>query len=77
MNQWVADLKKKLDLDDEPGDSEAPPTHDSRAGHSAARGVPSGYARYDADPRVLGDDFAHLELRDNSQAEGETVTIRL
>lgn len=66
VNRWVADLKKKID--GELASPELPPTqHDPRAGSS--RGGPSGYSSYDADPRVLSDDFAHLELRDSSREE--------
>lgn len=66
VNRWVADLKKKFD--EELASPELPPTqHDPRAGPS--RGGASGYSSYDADPRVLTDDFAHLELRDSSREE--------
>lgn len=70
VNRWVADLKKKID--GELASPELPPTqHDPRTGSS--RGGPSGYSSYDADPRVLSDDFAHLELRDSSREEGEAA----
>ncbi|KAF8474955.1 hypothetical protein BDZ91DRAFT_674971 [Kalaharituber pfeilii] len=68
VNQWVAELKKKID--GEPTSPELQPTYqDPRSAHGRSRGGPSGYSNYDADPRVLGDDFAHLELRNNTQEE--------
>ncbi|KAF8458889.1 hypothetical protein BGX38DRAFT_296109 [Terfezia claveryi] len=66
VNRWVADLKKKID--GELASPELSPTqHDPRA--VSSRGGPSGYSSYDADPRVLSDDFAHLELRNSSREE--------
>lgn len=69
VNQWVAEFKKKLD--GEPTSPEIPPNfQDPRVGsRSTSRGGPSGYSGYDADPRVLGDDFAHLDLRDSTRDE--------
>lgn len=75
VNSWVANLKKKLDGEEE----EEQPTHDN--GHRPVYGRPrrsgdigrrSGdRERYDADPQVLSDDFSALELRDS---EGEMIS---
>lgn len=68
----MAEFKKKLD--GEPTSPEIPPNfQDPRVGsRSTSRGGPSGYSGYDADPRVLGDDFAHLDLRDSTRDESMT-----
>lgn len=71
MSKWVTELKKKIDSElspneDPPLDPPAPP-HESRASSSK---MSSGYTSYDADPRVLSDDFTHLEVKDNSREEG-------
>jgi hypothetical protein len=81
VNKWIMDFKKKLDgdEDDEPlhaqSSSQAPPRQnygpsqsDQLRGirRSAEQGRRSGdRERYDADPRVLGDDFTQLELNEN------------
>lgn len=72
MNKWVTELKKKIDAELSPNEepphpSHPAPPHESRAGSSK---VSSGYTSYDADPRVLSDDFTHLEVKDNSREEG-------
>lgn len=69
MNKWVTEIKKKFDaeLEDPPHPATPAPSHESRAGSSK---MSSGYNSYDADPRVLSDDFTHLEVKDNSR-EGE------
>lgn len=77
VNRWITDFKKKLDGEEEdeaqPGSSQVPRQNfgpsqsdqlygirrSAEGRHSADR------ERYDADPRVLGDDFSTLELRDN------------
>ncbi|KAI9849321.1 MAG: ubiquitin-binding protein cue5 [Sclerophora amabilis] len=74
VNKWVTDFKKRLDGEDEeeperrqtsqgynPGPSR-PPYGSRRSGELGSRSVDRD--RYDADPKVLGDDFAALELRD-------------
>ena len=59
VNKWVMEFKKKIDGEEE----EQPPLPPRRSAdrRSADR------ERYDADPHVLGDDFAGLELRDDSR----------
>src|SRR5450755_653532 len=75
VNSWVANLKKKIDGEDEE-DFNAParpgpgyqtqqyPYRRSGEGRSSA-----DRERYDADPQVLGDDFSGLELRDAEGSE--------
>lgn len=63
VNGWITNLKKRLDGEDTED-------HDQQDGHSApyrsrrsGDGRQSGdYNRYDADPQVLGDDFAGMQL---------------
>ncbi|KAL7276554.1 ubiquitin-binding protein cue5 [Rhizina undulata] len=78
VNTWLSDFKKKLDVDtEEPvasgsgsGSGSRGNGQYSRVGSRGASSLYEGPSRrsphtgYDADPRVLGDDFAHLELRD-------------
>ncbi|EKG16587.1 Ubiquitin system component Cue [Macrophomina phaseolina MS6] len=80
LNKFFTDFKKKLDgeEDDEPQPGQAgssqyrrqnfgPSQSDQMYGirRSAEGRRSADRERYDADPRVLGDDFAGLELRDN------------
>jgi hypothetical protein len=66
VNGWITNLKKRIDGDDEDG----PNPQGYNAGSSSqyrsrrsADGRQSGdYNRYDADPEVLGDDFAGIQL---------------
>lgn len=88
VNRWVADLKKKIDGEDDEDE-------DDEMDHSRTQGFNTGLPpqqygvvrrsgefsrrsgdrdRYDADPRVLGDDFAGLELRDE---EGNKTLPRI
>jgi hypothetical protein len=65
VNGWITNLKKKIDGDEEDG-SAPPQGYSSGPGNRARRsgdGRQSGdYNRYDADPEVLGDDFAGIQL---------------
>ncbi|MCJ1466446.1 ubiquitin-binding protein cue5 [Pseudocyphellaria aurata] len=76
VNSWVATLRKKIDGEDDE-DNQARPaqatsSYDTRpspqvygrrkSGELERRSVDRD--RYDADPQVLGDDFAGLQLRD-------------
>jgi hypothetical protein len=70
VNGWITNLKKRIDGEDEEG-SPAPPqgynTGSSNTPYGSRRsgdiGRRSGdYNRYDADPQVLGDDFAGMQL---------------
>lgn len=55
----VSKVKSKLD-----GEPEQPPSQPPRPGQY---GYHQQSSRYDADPRVLGDDFAHLNLQDQNR----------
>jgi hypothetical protein len=76
VNQWVASFKKKLDGEEEGGLNRGPaapaqgyggPQNYYGAGRSGDSARRSGdYNRYDADPRVLSDDFAQMELNENT-----------
>ncbi len=76
VNSWITNLKKRID-----GDDLEDETSQGHQGAGAARGgssnAPYGsrrsgdarrsgdYNRYDADPQVLGDDFAGIQLNDD------------
>ncbi|KAI9734823.1 MAG: ubiquitin-binding protein cue5 [Cirrosporium novae-zelandiae] len=73
VNSWVANLKKKLDGEDEefggPSSGQNQGFQNAqygnrRSGEMGRRSVSGDYQRYDADPKVLSDDFSGLELRD-------------
>jgi len=87
VNRWITDFRKKLDGDNEDGDgivhpggsnqqrqNYGPSQSDQLNGirksteHSRRSG---DRERYDADNRMLGDDFEALELRDD---EGTSIT---
>jgi len=74
VNKWVNSLKKKIDGDDEDAFNDRPPVvaqgYIPQQQHSDRRSSEFGRRsaereRYDADPHVLGDDFANLQLRDS------------
>ena len=69
VNGWIKTLKKKIDGEDEDDDEGTQQGYNSRQSNQQYRGRrsndgrPSGdYNRYDADPQVLGDDFAGIQL---------------
>lgn len=66
VNGWITNLKKKIDGEDEEDGSPNQPYSSTNAPHRSRRsgdGRQSGdYNRYDADPQVLGDDFAGIQL---------------
>ena len=71
VNKWVNTLKKKIDGEDEddfqrpPGQNYAPQqSYGNRRSNDFGRRS-ADRERYDADPQVLGDDFAGLSLKDN------------
>jgi len=83
FNSWFSDIKKKID-GESPETSPPGTASGSQYARSGTRRAQTGFPDesrgrrsrdlgYDADPRVLGDDFAHLELRDNS---GDTPNRR-
>jgi len=63
VNGWIKTLQKKIDgEDDEPpkqGYNSGGPYRGRRSGDGRQSG---DYNRYDADPQVLGDDFAGIQL---------------
>ncbi|KAF2458958.1 hypothetical protein BDY21DRAFT_339409 [Lineolata rhizophorae] len=78
VNKWIMDFKKRIDGEDEDDDLVQPqgsvqpqgfapgrPDHMQGMRRSAEARRSSDRERYDADPRVLGDDFTALELRDD------------
>lgn len=76
VNKWVNSLKKKIDGEDEDDFQGRPAQHaQGYIPQQQYGGRPSSEFgrrsadrdRYDADPQVLGDDFAGLQMRD---AEG-------
>ncbi|KAK7620785.1 hypothetical protein IWX48DRAFT_550551 [Phyllosticta citricarpa] len=85
VNKWISDFKKKLDGDEEEepvagssnqfrrqnfGPSQSDQLHGIRKSAEGRRSADR--ERYDADPRVLGDDFSALELRDNEGPQTRT-----
>ena len=80
VNKWISDFRKRLDGDeDDPplgesssagyqrqntGPLKSDQLYGVRKGAEATRRS-ADRDRYDSDPRVLGDDFAQLELHDN------------
>jgi hypothetical protein len=62
-SQLVSKVKSTFDGED------APPPQPPRPGSTAEpyRYTRQQSTRYDADPRVLGDDFSHLKVQDSSQ----------
>ena len=76
VNSFLTNLKKKIDGEDE--DEEMPPAQPPRPG-SQRYGVGRGGStarrsadreRYDADPEILGDDFAHIHMHDDTGTFG-------
>lgn len=89
VNSWVTNLKKKIDGEPEDEDDyQTPPPRPAPQGYHAgppqqpygiSRGGEHGRRsgdreRYDADPQVIGDDFATLQLRDE---EGTVFSIEV
>lgn len=81
VNKWITDFRKRLDGDeDDPplGESSSTGYQRRNSGPYKSDQLYGGVRksteaarrsadrdRYDSDPRVLGDDFAQLELHDN------------
>ena len=72
VNKWVSNLKKKIDGDDN-DDFQGQPAQGGYVPQQRYGGRRSSdfvrrstdRDRYDADPQVLGDDFAGLQMKDN------------
>lgn len=81
VNGWITNLKKKLDGDDDE-DAPAPPQGYNSANpqyrsRKSGDGRQSGdYNRYDADPQVLGDDFAGIQLNSDGSKFHSTLGQR-
>ena len=72
VNKWVTSLKKKIDGEDDDDFQGRPPQQGYANKQQYGGRRSSEYTRrsadrerYDADPQVLGDDFAGLQMRDN------------
>jgi len=72
VNKWVSNLKKKMDGDDEDNMQGRPAQGGYVPQQQYGGRRSSEYTRrstdrerYDADPQVLGDDFAGLQMKDN------------
>jgi len=65
---FLGKVKSKLD-----GEPEQPPPQPPRPGE---HGYHQQRSRYDADPRVLGDDFSHLSVQDQSAANAARQSHR-
>lgn len=70
VNGWITNLKKRIDGEDISEDNTQGPAGGQRntqyRSRRSADGRQSGdYNRYDADPEVLGDDFAGIQLYDD------------
>ena len=80
FNSWVTTIRKKIDGDDDEEQDRPTPATGFRSGYSQPQyggRRSSDYQRrsqdqdrYDADPQVIGDDFASLQLKDQ---EGDNV----
>ena len=73
VNKWVSDFKKRID-GEEPAEASNDGARYDPKGYSRRLSQQSygvrrsgDRDRYDADPQVLGDDFAALELRDDER----------
>lgn len=66
VNGWITNLRKRIDGEDEDGQQQgynAGGSNNQFRGRKSGDGRPSGdYGRYDADPQVLSDDFAGIQL---------------
>lgn len=79
VNGWLTTLKKKIDgEEDTPGQSR--PGQYAQSGPGAQYGRRSGdnrrsgdYNRYDADPQVLGDDFAGIQLNEDGSKSRQSL----
>jgi hypothetical protein len=73
VNGWITNLRKRID--GEGDDDASPETHGSpgSAGYRPRRSgdgrQSSDYNRYDADPAVLSDDFAGIQMNDDDEGE--------
>lgn len=73
VNGWISTLKKKIDGEDEDDDPQ-PQGYSASSARAPYRSRRSGdgresgdYNRYDADPQVLSDDFAGIQMNDGGR----------
>jgi len=75
VNQWVTQFKKKLDGEEDENDNRPldrlKQDGQRRSGDSMRRSTDRDRERYDADPRVLSDDFVGLDM---SHDEGSSLS---
>ena len=78
VNGWFTNLKKRIDGDDEDDIRSRPSApaqgYTNQQQYGGRRSSEFGRRstdrdRYDADPQVLGDDFASLQMRDNESSQ--------
>jgi hypothetical protein len=67
VNSWFTSLKKRIDGEYDSEEDESQPSRTNAPGSGPRRSGEGGrrstdYDRYDADPQVLGDDFAGIRL---------------
>ncbi|KAH8601029.1 hypothetical protein B0O99DRAFT_610126 [Bisporella sp. PMI_857] len=74
VNGWITTLRKKIDGEDEEEHTQQGASSGAFRSRRSNDGRQSGdYNRYDADPQVLGDDFASMQLNsDGSQGRRST-----
>ena len=73
VNGWIKTLKKRIDGEDDDdeddrrqqGHKQAAPTQQYRSRRSNDGRRSGDYNRYDADPQVLSDDFAGMQLNND------------
>ena len=69
VNGWITNIKKRIDGEDEEGPTpqgyNAQPNSQYRSRGSGDGRQSGDYGRYDADPEVLGDDFAGIQLNND------------
>jgi hypothetical protein len=72
VNGWITNLRKRMDGEGEdkisPQQGYGSPGSTRRSGDGRQS---SDYNRYDADPEVLSDDFAGIQMRSDDDYEGE------
>ena len=81
VNGWITNLRKKIDGEDEDGSQQgynAGASGNQYRGRRSGDGRQSGdYGRYDADPQVLSDDFAGMQLNaDGSKSCSILVLVK-
>ncbi|KOS22436.1 Ubiquitin-binding protein CUE5 [Escovopsis weberi] len=62
VNGWINTLKKKIEENFDENEDYHEQVESPRRGHALPKRRSQDYNRYDADPQVLGDDFAGLKL---------------